>query len=302
MSIFLAHGSVETSTDQEYIDGLIAALTAGYNEFTKSQCRLNAVEKLVNSLEDNPLFNAGYGSVLNKEGFVEVDGSIMDGATGKFGAVAAMPGIKHAISVAKHVLEDTEHLVLAGQGAADFAIEKGFTFENCITDTQLKMWQKAKEFEAKKLDLVFSPFTGLIKKTDTVGCVMIDDQGKLAAGSSTGGSFYKLPGRVGDTPFIGGGIFASETCAIVCTGRGEAFIQTLTAKYVDEQLKKGLPLREVAISAIKRLKNITNERGGLIAIDNQGNYVAAHNCDSFPVSVISNGKAEKVEPIYVDCG
>lgn len=302
MSIFLAHGSVETSTNQEYINGLIDALVKGYNELSKSNSRLNAVETLVNSLEENPLFNAGYGSVLNKEGFVEVDGSIMDGPTGKFGAVAAMPGIKYAISVAKLVLEDTNHLVLAGRGATKYAIQKGFTYENCITTTQLEMWQKAKDFESKNIEIMFSPFTGLLKQTDTVGCVMMDNQRKLAAGSSTGGSFYKLPGRVGDTPFIGGGIFASETCAIVCTGRGEAFIQTLTAKYVDEQLKKGFPLKEVAVDAIKRLTKITNERGGLIAIDNQGNYVAAHNSDSFPVAVINKGIVEKVEPIFVDCG
>jgi beta-aspartyl-peptidase (threonine type) len=260
---------------------------------------LAAVEKTINELEDNPLFNAGIGSVLNRDGYVEVDGSIMEGYSGEFAAVAAMRGIRYAISVAKKVLVETNHVVLAGEGATSFALSKGFTYENLISSEQLKSWALAKNLEKNGQEVIFSQYTGLVKQTDTVGCVVLSDQGKLAAGSSTGGSFYKLPGRVGDTPFIGGGIFASEVCAVVCTGRGEAFIKTLTAKYIDDKLREGKTPEHVAKDAIQRLSQLTNETGGVIIVNQEGNYAAAHNCNRFPVVIAIDNKVEKLEPIFV---
>lgn len=297
MSIILVHGSVETSTELPFMQGLETAAMKGYEALRASNNRLDAVEQAVIELENNPLYNAGYGSVLNRDGQAELDGAIMDGVSGRFAAVAAMRGIRNAVSVARKLMEDTKHVVIAGEGASLFAKEKGFADDSCISPEQLESYNYAMQLlkEGKQLD--FSAYTGLKKETDTVGCILLDDEGNHAAASSTGGSFLKLPGRVGDTPFIGGGIFASADCAVVCTGRGEAFIQTLTAKYVDDGIHAGKHPEEVAIEAIRRLHRLTGEYGGLIVIDNKGRTAAVHNCDRFPVALVRKGKPEKVDPL-----
>lgn len=297
LSIVIVHGSVETSVAQPYISGLIQSAKSAMAILKQNGGHLTAVEKALNILEDNPLFNAGLGSVLNREGMVEVDGSIMDGETGKFGAVASMSGIRYAISIARKVLEETEHVLLAGNGATTFAQSKGYLYENCIIPEQLNSWNLAKEMVKRGEPLVFSDYTGLQKQTDTVGCVLLDEEGRLAAGSSTGGSFFKLPGRVGDTPFIGGGIFASMNSATVCTGKGEAFIQTLTAKFVDDQIAEGNCPEDVARAAISRLYQMTNETGGIIVIDRKGRFAAAHNCDKFPVAIAIGDTIKQLDPI-----
>lgn len=300
MSIILVHGSVETSLGKKYIDGLKNAARKGGESLSTDNNRLLAIESVVNELEDNPLYNAGLGSVLNRDGYIEVDGSLMDGSTGRFASVAAMKGVRNAISVAKKVMEETSHIVLAGEGATIFAREHGFPYDNCITDVQLKSWQAANELVKEGKPLTFSPYTGIPNGTDTVGCVMMDDHGNLAAGSSTGGSFFKLPGRVGDTPFIGGGIYATKSCAVVCTGRGEAFIQTLTASFIDSKIREGIPLEKVAKLAIQRLYQLTGETGGVIVIDHSGKYAAAHNSDKFPVVAMIDGNVKKLDPIVGD--
>ncbi|WP_256761017.1 isoaspartyl peptidase/L-asparaginase family protein [Cohnella sp. WQ 127256] len=297
MSVILVHGSVETSTEPHYIQGLEQAALKGYARLEQAGSRLDAVEEAIITLENNPLFNAGLGSVLNRNGYVEVDGAIMDGLTGKFAAVAAMKGIRQAVSVARKVMENSKHVVLAGEGATSFAKEQGFEEDNCITDEQLKSWQTAKQLLQEGRELEFSAFTGLKKETDTVGCVLLDNEGYLAAASSTGGSFLKLPGRVGDTPFIGGGIFASIDCSVVCTGRGEAFILTLTAKFVQDGIANGQAPIEVAKHAIARMTQLTGEYGGLIVVDKQGRTAAVHNCDSFPVVLLKNGIVTPIEII-----
>ncbi len=300
MSVFFVHGSVETSTETPYIKGLERAALKGWEKLTATESRIDSLEAAINELEDNPLYNAGLGSVLNRDGYVEVDGSIMDGETGKFAAVASMPLIRHAVSVAKKVMLETKHVVLAGEGAFLFAREKGFPVDNCITQEQLQSWQLAMDLQKSGQELVFSPYTGLRKETDTVGCVMLDDRGRLAAASSTGGSFLKLPGRVGDTPFIGGGIFASEHCAVVCTGRGEAFIQTLTAKFVDDGIQAGGHPEQVGREAIRRMFEKTGESGGLLVVDRHGRVAAVHNSDSFPVALVVDGKVKQVEVVQID--
>ncbi|MCH1640275.1 MAG: isoaspartyl peptidase/L-asparaginase family protein [Paenibacillus sp.] len=294
MSVILVHGSVETKTDPPYMLGLEAAALTAYQELARGHDRLTAAEKAVNELENNPLYNAGLGSVLNRDGYVEVDGAIMDGVTGKFAAVAAMQEVRHAVSVARKVMEESRHVVLAGTGATLFAREHGFSADNCITAVQLASWETAIHLKRSGKEVEFSAFTGLIKESDTVGCVLLDDHGGLAAASSTGGSFLKLPGRVGDTPYIGGGIFASSYCAVVCTGRGEAFISTLTAKFVEEEIKSGSHPQEAATKAIHRLHRLTGEFGGILVVDSSGRAAAVHNCVSFPVAMIRNGILEQV--------
>lgn len=261
---------------------------------------LKAVSSTVTELEDNPLFNAGLGSVLNEDGYVEVDGSIMDGESGRFAGIAAMPNTRYAIATAYLLLRHSRHVLLAGSGAAQFARSHGIPEDNCITEEQLASWQLAKRLISEGKELDFSPYTGLQKETDTVGCVLVNDAAQLAAGSSTGGSFLKHPGRVGDTPVIGGGIYASRNCAVVCTGRGEAFIQTLTAKFVDDEIGKGRQPQEVAEEAIRRMTRLTGESGGLIVVDAGQRYGMAHNCRTFPVAVMVDGIVEDVRPVNIN--
>jgi beta-aspartyl-peptidase (threonine type) len=267
----------------------------GYTKLEEG--RLKAIVAAVNEMEDNPLFNAGLGSVLNRDGFVEVDGSIMDGETRKFAAVAAMPQTRYAISTAYRLMEESEHVILAGAGAALFAREKGIPLDNCIISEQLESWKLARQLLAEGKRLDFSIYTGLKKETDTVGCIICDDKGKLAAGSSTGGAFMKWPGRVGDTPIIGGGIYASEQSAVVCTGKGEAFIQTLTAKFVDDRIRSGKHPQDVAEEAIERMTRLTGETGGLIVIDASERIGITHNCSTFPVIVVVNGEVKNIKPV-----
>lgn len=299
MAILVIHGSVETSEDQPFLEGLKVAALKGYQKL--SEGRLPAVIAAVNELEDNPLFNAGLGSVLNRDGYVEVDGSLIDGDTGKFAAVAAVQNIRSAITVAHTLMENTQVVFLVGLGATQFARENGFPMDNCITEEQLNSWRQACMLQSIGKDFEVSPYTGLPKGTDTVGCVVCDNSGKLAAGSSTGGSFFKLPGRVGDTPMIGGGIFASEHSAVVCTGRGEAFIQTMTAKFVDDLVKAGCHPQDAAEQAICRMTGITGENGGLIVVDSQERLGMAHNCSSFPVAVLVNGSIVHSLPKKISC-
>ncbi|GBF35018.1 isoaspartyl aminopeptidase [Desulfocucumis palustris] len=291
MNLIIVHGGVETGTGPPYLEALGKAALAGYKALSKSL--LDAAEETIKILEDDPLFNAGYGSVLNYDGEVEMDAAVMDGRTSGFGAVAAITGVAHPISVARLVLEKTSHVLLAGPGATKFARSQGFPEVNCVYPEMLAAWKRAREKIALSGSSRACPYTGLDdpgeRACDTVGCVIFD-RGMLAAASSTGGSFLKMPGRVGDTPVPGGGIFASGNCAVVCTGLGEAFIETLTAKYVDSLVRDGIHPREAAERAMKRLHRLKKGAvGGLVAVDSKMRYGAAYNCRRFPVAVFENG-------------
>ena len=298
MGVVLVHGSVETSCERPFLEVLEDAARRGYGALGAGV--LDAVERAVNHLEDSPLFNAGTGSVLNRDCEIEMDAAIIHGLTNRFGAVAAITGVGHPISVARKVLEETDHVFLAGGGATRFAREKGFPEASCVTEGQYRSWQKAKEILSSGGQLEFSAYTGIdIAGSDTVGCVVWSPEGELAAGSSTGGSFLKLPGRVGDTPMLGGGIYASKACAVVCTGRGEAFIETLMAKYIDELVTFGLDPQRAAEAAILRLYELKGATGGVLVVDRQGRIGAAHNTGSFPVAVAVGGMVRPVEPVRV---
>lgn len=291
MGLVMVHGGVEAGVAPPYIKVLQEAVLAGFGSLAAGP--LDAVEEAVKILENSPLFNAGYGSVLNLDGHVEMDASIMDGDTGRFGAVAAVRDVSNPVSVARRVLEDTPHVLLAGDGAIKFARSMGFPPANCVTPEMLEAWRKAAPLTARGETAGVSQFTGLPAESgqacDTVGCVVFH-RGRLAAASSTGGSFLKLPGRVGDTPVIGGGIFASRRCAVVCTGLGEAFIETLTARHVDSLMDHGLHPQEAAEKAIARLTESRGAPGGILVADSQGRWGAAYNTRTFPVALVVDGR------------
>lgn len=271
------------------------AALKGYDLLTKS--RIQALEAVLRTLEDSPKFNCGYGSVLNMDGEVEMDAAIVDGVTSRFSAVAAIRHIRNPISVARALMERTAEVILAGDGAFKFARQQGFPRADCVSDEQLNAWRKAKESLARGETPTQNLFTGLEYRGDTVGCVVWDGAG-LAAASSTGGCSLKTPGRVGDTPCLGGGIFASKNSATVCTGVGEAFIETLTAKFIDEKISEGSTPQEATELALKRLYKLKGVEGGILTIDVRGRIGSAFNAGQFPVVVVENGKIlDNYEPV-----
>jgi len=297
---FAIHGGAGTILKSEmspemeaaYRAKLQEAVLAGYNILKDGGSSLDAVEAAIRLLEDSPLFNAGKGSVLNSAGAVEMDASIMDGKTLKAGAVTDIKRIKNPISLARLVMEQTTHVLLASDGAEAFAKEKGLEFmppEYFITDRRIKELEREKEKERKKqqqqntkpkqtsreTELV-APFEG---KYGTVGAVALDKQGNLAAGTSTGGKSNKRVGRVGDSPIIGAGNYANNrTCAVSGTGDGEYFMRLLVAYDVSALMEyKGMSVEDAARTVVMEKLKSLGGGGGLIAIDRQGRITMPFN-------------------------
>ncbi len=288
--------------EAEYRSGLEDALKAGWEILEKGGSSLDAVETAVCSLEDFPLFNAGRGSVFTHEGEQEMDASIMDGRTIKAGAVAFVKNIKNPVSLARLVMERTEHVLLAGEGANQFAEQIGVAMEPdeyFFTEHRWLQLQEAMAAGRVQLDHTLSrdaeksspPYEGgvdaalggrggsLPRPTGTVGAVACDSHGHLAAATSTGGMTNKKYGRVGDTPIIGAGTYADDTCAVSCTGHGEYFMLGVSAYDVAARIKyKGLPLEDAARETIDRLTEIKGD-GGLIAVDTHGNVTMPFNSE-----------------------
>ena len=217
-------------------------------------------------LEDNPAFNAGTGSVLNAAGEVEMDASIMDGASGRVGGVGAVRGIRNPITFARRVLEGGRELLLVGAGAERFAERAGIV--RCAPEALITERQRRRFYT--------SP--------GTVGCVAIDRQGHTAAATSTGGWMGKTPGRVGDSAVVGAGTFADRHGAVSCTGLGEAILKVGLARAAGELIGRGLHPRQAAQQALAHLVTRTGAEAGLIAVDALGRTGHAHNAQTMPIS------------------
>ena len=234
-----------------YRDTLQQSLDAGYELLEKGAKAIDAVEAAVKVMEDSPLFNAGKGSVFTHKGTHEMDASIMDGRTLEAGAVAGVSGVKNPISLARLVMEKSGHVLLAGEGAMEFARSEKVAMENeeyFYDELRHRQFQEALEKNVTQLD--HSPLNE--KKFGTVGAVALDKQGNLAAATSTGGMTNKKFGRVGDSPLIGAGNYANNaTCAVSCTGSGEFFIRRVVAYDVSCLMEyKGLSLEEACREAV----------------------------------------------------
>lgn len=262
--------------EAEYRSGLEAGLKAGWDVLSKGGSSLDAVEAAVVSLEDFPLFNAGRGSVFTHEGKNEMDAAIMDGSVLKAGAVAFVRNVRNPIKLARLVMEKTEHVLLAGEGANQFAHETGIELapdEYFFTEHRWLQMQDAIAEGRMQLD------HSAAKPVGTVGAVACDSNGHLAAATSTGGMTNKKFGRVGDTPIIGAGNYADDLCAVSCTGHGEYFMLGVTAYDVAARMKyKGLGLEDAARQTIEHLTDIKGE-GGLIAVDSEGNVILPFNSE-----------------------
>lgn len=262
--------------EREYRGGLEAALQAGWEVLSSNGSSLDAVEAAVVSLEDFPLFNAGRGSVFTSDGKNEMDAAIMDGSTLRAGAVAFVTHIKHPVSLARKVMEKTEHVLLAGEGANQFAAAIGAgTAPDEYFFTEHRWLQLQDAIAAGRVQLDHAS----ARPIGTVGAVACDSNGELAAATSTGGMTNKHFGRVGDTAMIGSGTYADDTCAVSCTGHGEYFMLGVTAYDVAARMKyKGLDLETAARETIERLTEIKGE-GGMIAVDTEGNVTLPFNSE-----------------------
>ncbi|MGA9853545.1 MAG: isoaspartyl peptidase/L-asparaginase [Gammaproteobacteria bacterium] len=249
--------------------GCREAAEAGYAILKRNGSALDAAQAAVVVLEDNPLFNAGTGSTLNRGGNVETDAAIMDGATLKAGAVAAVSGIRNPVILAREVMEAGPHILLAGSGAYDFAKQHGI--ETC-NPAQLVVAAQRAHWE---------------KEHGTVGAVALDAHGHLAAATSTGGIFHKLPGRVGDTPLIGCGTYANEYAAVSCTGLGEDIIRATLARHAAYLVEQGMDAETAARQAVAWFSDKTRSEAGLILVDRRGQASFARNTANMPVCALT---------------
>lgn len=268
---------LSAEVEKAYRDGLQHALDAGYAVLDSGGSALDAVKASVISLEDNILFNAGRGSVFTNKGTHEMDAAVMDGATLKAGAVAAVRNIRNPIELAYQVMNNTEHVLLCGEGANEFARKCGVQFE---TDdyffSQFRYDQLKRVLDSGEMIL---DHVSPDKKFGTVGAVACDRHGNIAAATSTGGMTNKQFGRVGDSPINGCGNYANnKTCAISCTGHGEIFMRAVAAYDVSCLMEyKGKSLQEAMdIVVHAKLKHMDGE-GGMIGVDAQGNSALVFN-------------------------
>lgn len=265
-------GSLSPEKEKQYQEALKEALDLGYKALEDGKTALEAVEIAVISMEDCVLFNAGRGSVYTAYGDHELDAAIMDGSTRQAGAVTLVNQIRNPVHLARLVLEKSEHVFLGGHRAKGFARKMGIELEPAgwfHDEFRYKQWQKLRGTDNFQLDNTQYGD----EKFGTVGAVALDQDGNLAAATSTGGMTNKHFGRIGDSPIIGAGTYANnKTCAVSCTGSGEFFIRGLAAYDVSALMEfKGVSLEEASDEVIHtRIKDLGGE-GGLIAVDSDGN-------------------------------
>ena len=292
--------------NQRRHDSMAKALAIGTEILKKDGSSLDAVEAVIKFLENDPQFNAGQGAVYNDAGKHELDASIMDGRNGACGAVAGVTIVKNPIQLARMVMTDTRHVLLAGPGADQFARQKKVELvENNYFDTPAtrRAWErrmnrkrnskKGNEKLSWKLDgkAIHQEVTG--SYFGTVGCVALDSSGNLAAGTSTGGLSGKQFGRVGDSPIVGAGTFANnKTCAISCTGIGEQFIRNAVAYDISAQMKYANRSLAEATDNVLR-KTLDPGDGGIIGVGHDGSIVMDFNTEGMArAAADSSGKFE----------
>lgn len=291
-----------------YKESLVEALEKGFDILKNGGTSLDAVEVTVKVLEDNPLFNAGKGSVFTSDGKNEMDAAIMEGSTLAAGAVAQVTNIKNPISAARAVMEKSEHIMMVGKGAEQFAQLYGLQIVDPSYFFTLERWdalQRVRAEDPSKTELDHDNREQVkiaiqSQKIGTVGAVAIDLEGKLASASSTGGMTNKKFGRVGDSAIVGAGIYANRECAISCTGWGEFFMRLCVAKTVCDLVEyKKYSLKKAATEVIMKQLPALGGDGGLIAVDSNANVVMPFSTEGMYRGFIkNNGKA--VVDIYTD--
>ncbi len=310
--ILVIHGGAGTilknnmtpEKEKLYKQGLQNALNAGNDILKNHGAAIDAVEAAIKILEDDSLFNAGKGAVFTNEGKNELDASIMDGKNLKAGAVAGVTNIKNPIAAARAVMDKSEHVIMAGKGAEQFAAMNGcetvdpsyfFTTQRWLDLQDAKKQDSLKAMHKDSTKAFLKQPDNYDYKYGTVGAVALDMKGNLAAGTSTGGMTDKRFGRVGDSPIIGAGTYAdNNTCAISCTGWGEYFIRLVMAKTISDRIEFAhQSLKDAADEMIMKKLPALGGDGGLIAVDKAGNFTMSFDTEGMYRGYIkSTGESE----------
>jgi beta-aspartyl-peptidase (threonine type) len=273
----LPRADMGAERESKYRAGLAAALDAGYAVLQGQGTSLDAVTRAVMVLEDNPLFNAGRGSVFTLDGHNELDASIMEGSTLKAGSVCGVTHIRNPVELARTVMEHSDYVMLSGTGAEEFALSRGMALVPRSYFHTAERWSQLERIRSGDSEL--SALT--ISHVGTVGAVALDDAGRLAAATSTGGMTGKRYSRIGDSPVIGAGTYADDrSCAVSATGHGEIFIRAAVAHDICARMRFGgrslaAAVREVILEELPALRG----EGGVIAIDPTGGIAMEFNSE-----------------------
>lgn len=318
----ITKGSLSPEKEKEYRAKLEEAVLAGYKALQNGKSGLDAVETAIRILEDSPLFNAGKGAVFTNDGKNELDASIMEGKTLMAGAVAGLHHVKNPITLARAVMEKSEHVMMVGDGAEKFAkdqkielVDEKYFWTQPRWDSLQKILKEEKEAKEKGKGnisandgfLMKNPLYAEMTETEklpqnrfgTVGAVALDKDGNLSAGTSTGGMTNKKYGRVGDAPIIGAGTYANNvSCAVSATGWGEFFIRLSVARDICSLVEyRALPVQQAADMVIKQKLQKAGGDGGIIAIDPFGNMAISFNSEGMYRAYI-NSEGKPVVEIY----
>lgn len=278
--VLLVHGGAWAIPDdmvQAHLNGVRTAIAAGWRVLERGGTALDAVEEAVVIMEDDETFDAGRGSFLNRDGKVQLDALIMDGATLRAGGVGCVEKIANPIRAARKILSDSPHVYFVSEGAERFAAEHGIPLcknEDLVIAREV---ERLREFQARAIEQSEDLFAPAISH-DTVGAVALDRDGNIAAATSTGGTLNKAPGRLGDSSLIGCGCYAdNRTAAASTTGWGEPIMKLVLAKWAADRVASGSLPEWVAKEAINYLESRVNGHGGIILLDAHGRFGIAHN-------------------------
>lgn len=301
-------GMMTPEQEAAYDKGLKTALDAGYKILQDGGTALDAVVTAITELENDPIFNAGRGSVFTKKGLHEMDAMVMDGRDLSAGAVAGVRNIKNPIKLAKEIMLHSGHVMLSGSGASEFALSRGIEQapdDYFFNKQRYDQWVKIRDSDFVQLDHETDNLKSVAPNPDhkfgTVGAVACDAGGNLAAGTSTGGMTNKRFGRIGDSPVIGSGTYANnKTCAISCTGHGEYFLRAVVAYDVSCLIEyKGLSLHEACTVVVKDKLVKMGGEGGLIAVDAYGNHDFCFNSTGL-YRAMRNSEGKEIIAYYGD--
>ena len=286
----IAHGGAgawRPGSEDDAVEGMRRAVQAGREVLAAGGAAIDAVCAAVVVLEDDPIFNAGTGAVLNFDGFCELDACVMGSRAARVGAVAALQRVKNPVLVARKVLEETDHVMLAGEGALRFARAMGFGDHDPVTPARRADWEdKRARIEEVLGERSLNMRRFLQQHPEyaggTVGAAAVDARGELAAATSTGGVTLKLAGRVGDSPIAGAGNYASAHVAASATGTGEFVMRSLATRAISEALERGAALPEAVRGVLEGLGRDYDADVGIVAVDRHATPVAMHRTRDMP--------------------
>src|SRR5579862_3205331 len=278
--VLVVHGGAWAIPDdmvEAHLNGVRNAVAAGWKVLSRGGPALDAVEEAIVIMEDDETFDAGRGSFLNRDGRVQLDALIMDGATLRAGGVGCVEHLRNPVRAARKILSDSPHVYFVAEGAERFAVEHGIPLclnEDLVIPREVERLREYQKHAGEQKPDLFAPAIS----HDTVGAVALDRQGNIAAATSTGGTLNKAPGRLGDSSLIGCGCYAdNKTAAASTTGWGEPIMKLVLAKWAADRVASGNLPEWAALEAINYLQSRLNGHGGMILLDARGRFGIAHN-------------------------